>query len=252
MGLFFPPSVMNVVLGLSKESLSRPLSPLPHMQIGRTRGKEGAIFQLLFPGAGSVHSTFADERRHNEDSLERALNTRRIVRTSFSRREERKPIGVALFPPSRREKWIFAPLSPEGAYSTGFRGRREVVRDFIKVFQSSLGPPGVPPPPPFRPGDQVDARGRIRKRVRGERGGCCPPGESIENGAENGAEKGGMTSTTTTAPTAADLTGSRVVAVAVAPQCSASVADGSNGMGPPPEKKVAKASRMAEEILEGR
>ncbi len=61
-----------------------------------------------------------------------------------------------------------------------------------------------------------------------------------------------MTSTTTTAPTAADLTGSRVVAVAVAPQCSASVADGSNGMGPPPEKKVAKASRMAEEILEGR
>ncbi len=61
-----------------------------------------------------------------------------------------------------------------------------------------------------------------------------------------------MTSTTTTAPTAADLTGSRVVAVAVAPQCSASVVDGSNGMGPPPEKKAAKASRMAEEILEGR
>ncbi len=103
-------------------------------------------------------------------------------------------------------------------------------------------------PPPFRPGAQVAARGRVRKRVRRERGGCRPPGESIENGAE----KGGMTSTTTTAPTAADLTGSRVVAVAVAPQCSASVADGSNGMGPPPEKKVAKASRMAEEILEGR
>ncbi len=122
----------------------------------------------------------------------------------------------------------------------------------IKFSNPPLGAPGVPPPPPFRPGDQVAARGRIRKRVRRERGGYRPPGESIENSEEIGAEKGGMTSTTTTAPTAADLTGSRVVAVAVAPQCSASVADGSNGMGPPPEKKVAKASRMAEEILEGR